>query len=420
MFRRTTAILASTVTVLAVAGATLPAGAAEPDPNTPYAYAGSAGGTYVRVLGSTVESDATAASSIQGTTYPKQASNTIASANVGTLLSAGAVSTETDVTKVGTTITQTSKAQTAGVSLLKGLIKVDALKTITQAKRTGTVLSGSSDTELLGVSIKGKKIPLNVDNNFGVDLPGIASVILNEKKVDIVGGKITVTGSALKVTLLKAYEGSPIGTTVILNPTSSTLAPSVTTSTQVGGYAYGTYASVNVGSTVKVVSGPSALAATPPGGTYGYDLYNKTAKVNVPLVLQVGAVQSTANAVSGATTADVTHTNEIAGINVLNGLIKASALKVTARSQKTGPGQRINTSSADIANLVIGGKKIAISAQPNTTIKVPGVVSVVINEQTTSSIGAQVVGLHVTLLSPRSGLKAGAEVYVGVAGSLTY
>ena len=420
MFRRPIAMLASSTTLLAVAFAAMPANAAEPDPNTPYAYYGSAGGTFVRVLGSTVISDPTAASAINGTTYPNQQSNTVASATVGTLLKAGAVSSETTVTKVDTTITQTSKAQTADVSLLNGLIKVNALKTVTEAKRTGTVLSGDSDTELVGVAIKGKNIPLNVDNNFGVDIAGIASIILNEKKVEIVGGQITVTGSALKVKLLKAYEGSPIGTTITINPTISSLTPSQSTATQVGGYAYGTYAKVNVGTSVKVVSGPSAMAATPPGSTFGYTLYNRTAQVNVPLVLQIGAVQSTANSVSGATTADVTHTNEIAGVNVLNGLVKADAIKVTARSQKFAPGQRTNTPTAEIVNLVIGGKKIALNTAPNTTITVPKVVTVVVNEQTVNSLGAQVIGLHVTLLSPRSGLTTGAEIYVAVAGSITY
>lgn len=421
MSRRPLALLASAATVMAVAFAALPAQAAEPDPNTPYAYFGSAGGTYVNVLGGTVESDTTARSSINGTTYPNQSSNSVASADVGTLLKVGAVSTDAKVAKVGTTITQTSSASTADLSLLNGLIKVNALTTVTEAKRTGTVLSGDSDTELVGVAIKGKKIPLNVDNNFGVDISGVASIILNEKKVDIVGGKVTTTGSALKVTLLKKYENSPAGTTILINPTTSTLSPSETTSTPVGGYAYGTYAKVNVGSSVKVIAGPSALAATPPGSTHGYTIYNKTAAVKVPLVLVIGAIQSSANSVSGPTTADVTHSNEIAGVNVLNGLIKADAVKSTARSQKTGPGQRINTASADILNLVIGGKKIlGLNAQPNTVINVPNVVKVVLNEQTTTSAGIQVVGLHVTLLSPRSGLKAGAEIYVSVAGSATY
>src|SRR5690349_24455700 len=95
MSRRPIALLASAATLVAVAFAALPAQAADPDPNTPYAYYGAAGGTYVRVLGSTVESDATAASSISGTTYPKQNANSVATAHVGTLLNAGAVSTET-------------------------------------------------------------------------------------------------------------------------------------------------------------------------------------------------------------------------------------------------------------------------------------------------------------------------------------
>jgi len=420
MSRRPFALLASAATLAAVALAALPAQGAEPDPNTPYAYYGAAGGTYVRVLGSTVISDPTAASSISGTTYPNQQSNTAASAEVGTLVRAGAVTSSVDVTKVGTTVTETAKAQTANVSLLNGLIKVNALKTVTHATRTGTVLAGDSDTELVGVAIKGKNIPLDVDNNFGVDIAGIASIILNEKKVEVVGGKITVTGSALKVKLLKAYEGSPIGTTITVNPTTASLSPSQSTATPVGGFAYGTYAKVNVGTSIKVISGTSALAATPQGSTFGYDIYNRTAQLNVPLVLQVGAIQSVANSISGASTADVTHSNEIAGVNVLNGLIRADAIKVSARSQKFSPGVRTNTAKAELVNLIIGGKKIALDPAANTTITIPKIVKVVINEQTIDAWSSKVVGLHVTLLSPRSGLTTGAEIYVAVAASVTY
>ncbi|KQV73991.1 hypothetical protein ASC61_02635 [Aeromicrobium sp. Root344] len=420
MSRRPIALLASAATLAAVALAALPAQGAEPDPNTPYAYYGAAGGTYVRVLGSTVISDPTAASSISGTTYPNQQSNNVASAEVGTLVRAGAVTSSVDVTKVGTTVTETAKAQTANVSLLNGLIKVNALKTVTHATRTGTVLAGDSDTELVGVAIKGKNIPLDVDNNFGVDIAGIASIILNEKKVEVVGGKITVTGSALKVKLLKAYEGSPIGTTITVNPTTASLSPSQSTATPVGGFAYGTYAKVNVGTSIKVISGTSALAATPQGSTFGYDIYNRTAQLNVPLVLQVGAIQSVANSISGASTADVTHSNETAGVNVLNGLIRADAIKVSARSQKFSPGVRTNTAKTELVNLIIGGKKIALDPAVNTTTTIPKIVKVVINEQTIDAWSSKVVGLHVTLLSPRSGLTTGAEIYVAVAASVTY
>ncbi len=412
--------LASSAAVLILAAA-LPASANEPDPSTAYGYSVNAGGTYVRVLGSTVSSDPTATSNILGSTYPKQQNNTTASAQVGTLLKAGVISTETTATKVDSTITATAKAETAGVSLLNGLIKVDAVKTITEAKRTGTILSGDSNSQLLGVAIKGKTVPLNVSNNFGVTLTGVASIILNEKKVDINGGKVTTTGSALKVTLLKAYEGSPVGTTITINPTTSTLAPTEqSNNVAVGGFAYGTTARLVWGDSISVISGPTARVATPPGGTFGYDLTNTTAGINVPFVLTGGVIRSVANAVTSLTATDVTHSSEIVGVNVLNGLIRADAVKATARSQKLSTGQRIQTPTTQVVKLVISGKAITVASTPNYTITVPGVVRVVVNDQTVSSTGNQVVGLHVTLLAPRSGLKTGAEIFVAVAGSIVY
>jgi hypothetical protein len=420
MTRRIITLAASAATVLASTLALSSANAAEPDPTTPYAYGASAGGTLVQVLGSTTSSSPTSASAIQGTTYPAGNSNSTADVKVGTVVVAGGVATSTSATKVGTNIKSTATAETANASLLNGLIKVNAIKTVTHADRNGTVLSGDSDTEFAGVTINGKKIALNVDNNFGVNIAGVASVILNEKKVDIVGGRVTVTGSALKVTLLKKYEGDPIGTTIALNPTTTTLAPSEHPSVQVGGYAYGSYVALNVGSSVHIISGPSAAIASPPGGTFGYDIFNKTVGIKVPLVIQGGVVQSRANSVSDTNTADVTHENSITDLNVLNGLIKADVIKVTSRSQKLGVGNRIQTPSAELVGLVIGGKKIALNVAPNTAITLPGVLKVVINEQTVNSLGNQVAGLHVTLLSPRSGLKAGADIYIAVAGSITY
>lgn len=425
MTRRTTALAASAATALAtiLALTSLPAHAADPDPNTPYAYVASAGGTYVNVLGNTASSDLTAESDINGATYPAESSNTTAGAHVGTLLNVGAISTETTATKVDTTVTATSTAETANVSLLNGLIKVSAVKTDTHATRTGTVLSGDSNSQLLGVTIKGKKIPANVNNNFGVKISGIASVILNEKQVDVVGGKITVTGSALKVTLLKKYEGSPIGTTITLNPTQAVLAPNEPSngSLALGGYARGTYATITAGNTVTAVTGPTAYVATPPGGTFGYDVVNSTAAIKVPFILKTGVVQSTANGVTSPTAADVTHTNKVVGVDLLNGLIKAQAVKVIARSQRLADGSRIQTPSTEIAGLVINGKKIGtLNVSPNTTITVPGVVKVVINEQALDARANTVTGLHVTLLRPRSGLKVGAELYVGIAGSIVF
>ena len=71
--------------------------------------------------------------------------------------------------------------------------------------------------------------------------------------------------------------------------------------------------------------------------------------------------------------------------------------------------------------LYINGKKIlTLDFKPNTVIEVPGVARIVINEQAKDARANTVTALHVTLLKPRSGLKVGAEIYVGIAGSIVF
>ncbi|GAA3530718.1 hypothetical protein GCM10022234_29920 [Aeromicrobium panaciterrae] len=424
MSRRPLAAVAATLTALATTlTLTTVANAAEPDPTTPYAYNTKAGGTYANALNGTVVSDLTSQSGISGEVYPNSNSNTIASAKVGGLATVDAVKTEVNATKEGDVTTTTANAETGKATLLNGLIKLDAIKTVTQAKRDGVALSGKSSSEILGLIINGKKIGANPSNNFGVKIYGVAEIVLNEQKVDIQGPSVTVTGSALKVTLLKAYAGSPAGTTIVVNPTSAILAPRgpSTGNLGLGGYARGTYATINAGDTVTAVTGPTAYVATPPGGTFGYDLTNSTAAVNVPMILSLAAVSSTANGVTSPTAAEITHTNNIGKVNILNGLIKADAVKVSAKSEKFANGDRAQTPHTDIVGLYINGKKIlTLDFKPNTVIEVPGVARIVINEQAKDARANTVTALHVTLLKPRSGLKVGAEIYVGIAGSIVF
>jgi hypothetical protein len=61
-----------------------------------------------------------------------------------------------------------------------------------------------------------------------------------------------------------------------------------------------------------------------------------------------------------------------------------SADFLAARSLATCTGV---SGESDIANLQLNGQKIAVSGQPNQTVSVPGVLTLVINEQMTSSSG---------------------------------
>ena len=67
---------------------------------------------------------------------------------------------------------------------------------------------------------------------------------------------------------------------------------------------------------------------------------------------------------------DVETTSEIAGVNLLNGLIKADAINVDAHVQGPAGGPYVVTGTSSLVNLVIDGNKIPINAAPNTQIAV--------------------------------------------------
>ena len=92
--------------------------------------------------------------------------------------------------------------------------------------------------------------------------------------------------------------------------------------------------------------------------------------------------------------------------------IKADFLEAHSLATCTGV-----SGDSDIANLQVAGQQIIVSGQPNQTVSVPGVLTLVINEQTTSSSGGTnsitVNALHLTGV----GLLNGIEVIVSSAHS---
>jgi len=108
-------------------------------------------------------------------------------------------------------------------------------------------------------------------------------------------------------------------------------------------------------------------------------------------------------------------TSKIASINLLNGLIKADAITVDARSTVLTGHNRVVAGSSQLVNLVIGGHAIPINAAPNTVITIPNVLTVTINQQLMTPFGITVRALDITLLNPSNNIPAGVEIQVATA-----
>lgn len=406
--------LAAVVALLATL-APAPAGAAI----TNQVLTGTAGVTQVKGVDGLVESGMTSASFLSTPDTGQTASNALADVDVAGLVHATAVSTKISTTSVTGGKKIDSTAHLANLSLLGGRIVVNAVDTTSTVSIVDGIATPSGGTRLAGISIAGTTLPIDIGKNFTVDLPGIARVTLNYSQGANTSDATAVQSNAgILVTLLSAIGTHPAGTTILVTPTQASAGlPNTPLGVGIGGSGYTTQVSANVLGLVNVISGPTARATMPPGGTAGKDVTNNTVGVNVPQVLTTGLLSNTVNGSVAPTASRSTVTSKVAAVNVLNGLIRADAVVSKAEAYKAA-GQPIELRpSATLVNLVIAGQAIPVTVAPNTTLNVAGLGQVVLNQQVRTATGLTVRALVVKVGTAGLGLPLGTTVELGVANA---
>ncbi|WP_300676309.1 choice-of-anchor P family protein [Nocardioides sp.] len=408
--------------VLSVLGAALalvpPANAA----GKLWAYQASAGGTYVRLGDGTVSSDLTAASTISGGTNGAKRSNSTAKVDVAKgVVSTGAVQTRTVATKTENTTLVQSWARTANVDLLGGLVTIDAVTTTMQTKaNTAGDLSSSANTQFAGIHIAGVKLPINIPKNYRITIPGVADVQMNAVQHGQDDSGSATIAWALSLTLLEPREGMPANVTILVNPETQFLSNATPSAGAVlYGMAYGTQATANASDLATIESSPTAFLGTPFDGSHGNTLTRTTATVNIPALLTTGAVTTTSTSEKDTLgNADIRNTSKVAGLSLLGGLIKATAIHVMAHGN-VQDGKWTSGMTLSTVGLVIAGQKIPIDVGPNTVINVAGLGKVEINARTrdVATRTNEIAAIRITLGQPKAGLKVGAVIEVGVAAT---
>ncbi len=155
-----------------------------------------------------------------------------------------------------------------------------------------------------------------------------------------------------------------------------------------GGSAYGTYAAV--GTVVK--SGPSAPITFGCSAAAGQHRTNTTAGLNLAPLARTGTISTIgdtyATPVRSRTSAT---TNQV---NLLNGLVHASTVRAVSSTSQAGTGFAVSSSGTTFTALIVGGIPVRADAAPNTRINLAGFGYVVVNEQTKTTNGLRVNGLH--------------------------
>lgn len=141
----------------------------------------------------------------------------------------------------------------------------------------------------------------------------------------------------------------------------------------------------------------------------------------VPNLLFTETLNAISTGAMGQATTDVQSLTTVENVNILNGLITAKL--VVPISSSTGDGFTASSSGAGSAlvDLVVGGVPIADGIAPNTSVPLPGVGYVVLNEQVVGGDGTGTSSLtvnmiHVVLQDALTGAKTG-DIVVGSATS---
>lgn len=183
--------------------------------------------------------------------------------------------------------------------------------------------------------------------------------------------------------------------------------------------AYG--ATAYLGNTVSL----AATAEVSFGGYCGvyqlrFQRSGTSAGVSVPLLVTTGV--TTTNVADAPLLS--TASSEVHGISLINGLITSDVAKSVSTTTFTGIGQfTYSSAGSSFANLRVLGIPINYLPAPNTTIALPGIGKVVLNEQVKNSIYPgnthfSVNMLHVYVTLPNLlGIPLGTEVVVASATS---
>lgn len=164
-----------------------------------------------------------------------------------------------------------------------------------------------------------------------------------------------------------------------------------------------------------VESGPTAASSLTTPYT-GKSASNSIASATVAGIVNTGVISTkvTTSAITGGKR--VSSTARVAGLNLLGGLVKATAVESTSTVSVVN-GIATPSGSGTFVDLAVAGTTIPLHLPKNFTVNIPGVAKVVVNK----AVGAQLsdnaarqtgAGIEITLLEALAGYGAGTVLQV--------
>jgi hypothetical protein len=303
------------------------------------------------------------------------------------------------------------------VNLLSGAVTADAASSSSTASVNALKqYTGTNSSSLTNLRIAGRAVPVSVPANTTYSLSASgrtwATVVVNGQSKHWVGSTWQVSTTALSVRVTASNPlGLPIGTVVLVAPSSTSLLPPA--AGYVGGYGYSTYVSL-AGGAVK--SGPLALAYPPcRGGSASANLAN----ANVTGVVSTGTTTTSATSSVSATARSVAVRNTTSAPLLAGGVISAQTVVAdTAASKAVDATTASMTDRSAFTGLQVRGfPGINDSVKPNTVVDVPGLGRVTFHKTVRDGNHLSVTMIHIVTSQPVAGLPTGSVIIVGQSES---
>jgi hypothetical protein len=150
-------------------------------------------------------------------TYPGTSPNTVATLNVANLITTGIITDTADATTASSTIADPAVTLSALATVRARTITSSCAFDPNTDAVTGTATLANARVAIVGAA--NIALDANPAPNTGVDVPGVASIVLNQQTTAADG---TLTVNAIAITLLGSTQTITIGTSVC---NAASLAP---------------------------------------------------------------------------------------------------------------------------------------------------------------------------------------------------
>lgn len=409
--RELAAVAIGGAAVAATVAATLAAGsgAAGAATTQTVAYGGNAYASHV-TLGTIANVGKTAFTPLCTTHAGAKHVNKTAKVDLGPAGYIGAATSQVQSAHSGAKSSSIATTHTAYTSLLTGMIKVRAITSGATVTHYASSYGTKGSSNFVGLTVAGKSFPAAVPANSSYSLPGLGTLILNGQHAYDKGGTRTMITTALNLTLGSSNSaGLPAGHIVIGRSTASLRL----TNRVPSGNAYATQISV----ASVAGSGRTAAVYVPCGGTGNVKNSNDVAKVTIPNgVANIGVTKSTVNTTDSAAKTVSHSQNRVAGVSLLNGMIKVHALTTQANAAFFDGKRTVSAAGTKLLGLVVQGKAMS-APKMGQHMSIPGLGTLSFGYARKTKTGIVVYGLRLVLGSAQSGVPAGAVITVGEAGA---